>query len=38
LSLIAILLNDDTITFFLFPLLEEHPQAWLFCFKFCIYR
>ena len=34
LSLIAILLNDDTITFFLFPLLEEHPQSWVFVLSF----
>ena len=34
LSLIAILLNDDTITFFLFPLLEVHPNAWIFVLSF----
>ena len=34
LSLIAILLNDDTITFFLFPLLDEHPQSWVFVLSF----
>ena len=34
LSLIAILLNDEAITFFLFPLLEEHPQSWAFVLSF----
>ena len=34
LSLIAILLNDEAITFFLFPLLEEHPQSWIFVLSF----
>ena len=26
--------NDDTITFFLFPLLEVHPNAWIFVLSF----
>ena len=34
LSLIAILLNNDALTFFLFPLLEEHPQSWIFVLSF----
>ncbi len=30
LSLIAILLSNDTITFFLYPLMEENPASWLY--------
>jgi hypothetical protein len=30
LSLIAILLSNDTITYFLYPLMEENPASWLY--------
>ena len=30
LSLIAILLSNDTITFFLYPLMEHHSLSWIY--------
>ena len=33
-SLIAILLSNDTITYFLYPLMEENPASWLYIFSY----